>query len=141
MRNCYQDKSSTNNVTYVYCRTLRYVSSKKQQQNSNSIPYKLCLTPSYVPDTKWSPQTHLQDLPFYLVLIRASQVVRHSRLAFWASISTLLREYDNILCPSLCWNDLSSQAPHKSSPLSKNFEITLHLVLGHIRFVSRNHVR
>ena len=41
-----------------------------------------------------------------------------SKLAFWASTSTStrLREYDNILCPSLCWNDLSSQAPHKSSP-------------------------
>ena len=32
-------------------------------------------------------------------------------------------------------NDLSSQAPHKSSPLSKNFKITFNLVLGHIRFV------
>ena len=55
-------------------------------------------------------------------------------LAFWASISTLLREYDNILCPSLGWNDLSSQAPQKSS-LSENFKITFNLVLGHIRFV------
>ena len=45
-------------------------------------------------------------------------------LAFWASISTLLREYDNILCPSLGWNDLSSQAPQKSSSLSENFKIT-----------------
>ena len=52
------------------------------------------------------------------LLIRASQVVRRSKLAFQASISTRLREYDNILCPSLCSNDLSSQAPHKSSPFT-----------------------
>ena len=61
--------------------------------------------------------------------------VRRSKLAFWASISTRLREYDNILCPSLCWNDLSSQAPHKSSLLRENFKITFKSVLGHIRFV------
>ena len=45
------------------------------------------------------------------------------------------REYDNIHCPSLCWNDLSSRAPHKSSPFSENFKITFNLVLGHIRSV------
>ena len=56
-------------------------------------------------------------------------------LLSWASISTRLREYDNILCPSLCWNDLSSQAPHKSPLLRENFKITFKLVLGHIRFV------
>ena len=61
--------------------------------------------------------------------------VRRSKLAFWASISTRLREYDNILCPSLCSNDLSSQAPHKSSLLRENFKITFKSVLGHIRFV------
>ena len=68
-------------------------------------------------------------------LRQASQVARRSKLAFWASISTLLREYDNILCSSLCWNDLRSQAPHKSSPLSENFKITFNFILGHIRFV------
>ena len=43
----------------------------------------------------------------------------------------------NILCPSLCWNDLSGQAPHKSSPLSENFKITFDFGFGfgHIRFV------
>ena len=69
------------------------------------------------------------------LLRRASQVVRSSKLAFWASISARLREYDNILCPSLCWNDLSSQAPHKSSLLRENFKITFKSVLGHIQFV------
>ena len=57
------------------------------------------------------------------------------KAGFWASISTRLREYDNILCPSFCWNDLSSQAPHKSSPLRENFKITFKSVLGHVRFV------
>ena len=40
-----------------------------------------------------------------------------------------------MLCPSLCWNDLSCQAPHKSSLLRENFKITFRSVLGHIRFV------
>ena len=61
--------------------------------------------------------------------------VGHSKLAFWASISTLLREYDNIFCPPLCWNDLRSEAPHKSLPLNENFKITFNFVLEHIRFV------
>ena len=56
-------------------------------------------------------------------------------LLFGLRISTRSREYDNILCPSLCWNDLSSQAPHKSSLLRENFKITFKSVLGHIRFV------
>ena len=30
---------------------------QKQQQKWNKIPCILCLTPSYVPDIKWSPQT------------------------------------------------------------------------------------
>ena len=94
MRNCYQDKSSTNNITYVYCRTLRYVRSKKQQQNSNNIPCKLCLTPSYIPDIKWSQQNSVASAARSSLLIQASQVAR----------SSTLKDCDNILCPSLCWN-------------------------------------
>ena len=97
-----------------------------------------CLTPSYIPDIKWSPQTLLNAVASAArssLLRRVSQVARRSKLAFWASISTRLREYDNILCPSLCWNDFSSQAPHKSSLLRENFKITFKSVLGHIRFV------
>ena len=56
-------------------------------------------------------------------------------LLFWASISTRLREYDNILCSSLCSNDLSDQAPHKSSSLCEIFNMIFNSVLGHIQFV------
>ena len=57
--------------------------------------------------------------------------VRRSKLAFWASISTRLLEYDNILCPSLNSNDLSRQALHKSSPLREDFKVTFKSVLRH----------
>ena len=66
---------------------------------------------------------------------RSTFDARSLKLAFWASISSRLREYDNILCPSLCWNDFSSQAQHKSSLLRENLKITFKSVLGHIRFV------
>ena len=61
--------------------------------------------------------------------------VRRSKLTFWGSISTRLREYNSILCSSLCSNDLSSQTPHKSSPLRENFNITFKSTFGHKRFV------
>ena len=97
-----------------------------------------CLTPSYVPDMKWSPQNlqnSVASVARSSLLILANQAVRRSKLPFWASISRQLRESDNILCPSLCSNDLSSQTPHKSSTLRGNFKITFKSVLGHMRFV------
>ena len=67
---------------------------------------------------------------------RSTFDAQRSKLAFWASISTRLRKYDhNILCPSLCLSDLSSQTPHKSSTLRENFKVTFKFVLGHMRLV------
>ena len=56
---------------------------QKQQQKSNNIPCKLCLTPSYLPDIKWSPQTLLNAVASAAtssLLRRASQVARRSKL-------------------------------------------------------------
>ena len=55
----------------------------KQQQKSNNIPCKLCLTPSYLPDIKWSPQTLLNAVAWAVtspLLRRASEVARRSTL-------------------------------------------------------------
>ena len=108
------------------------------QQKSNNISCKMCHTSSYVPDIKWSPQSlqnSVASVARSSLRIRASQAVQRSKLAFWASISTRLRKYDNILCPSLRSSDLSSRTPHKNSPLRENFKVTFKSVLGHIRLV------
>ena len=127
-------------VIYLYYRTPRYVSSettaKIEQYTLQTVPYTRLRT--------WYKMVTANSVKFSSVssnicplLIRASQVARRSTLkaCFLGFDLDTIAEYDNILCPSLCSNDLSSQAPHKSSPLRENLKISFKSVLGLIRFV------